>query len=596
MEPSRVKPYDFTRPDKFSKDQIMTMSIMHEMYARQVTTTLSSLLVGMVHVHVASVDQLTYEEFCRSIPNPTTLAIMEMDPLKGAAVLEIDPSLTNAMLDRLFGGPGNDTGARRELTDIESSVVEGVILRLLTNLRDAWKVMLDLRPRLAAMETNPSFAQIVPPMEMVILVTLEAAIGDARGMINLCFPYLTIEPIIPLLSARYLYSSMRRTNGKVLAPTALSLPMTVEICYEAEPLSLSALQGMRKGMRIGLPGYGEGAALLQSGGMPVQRLAALRARRGQRTVYRVTESRIGKDIESLRAENTPQRAVHDELRGAVRSLSEDLGTAVKSINESIQGLARKQEDITEELILQSANDRVEPGTPLGKHRRPFGTLGIDDCDALAGFIGREHPQLIALVLSHLEPGLAACVLSRTPEEIQADVAERVCSIGRVSPEILQEVERVMDKKLSLSSSEKLTSAGGIRSIVEILNVASRGVEKRIVESLGKTNPSMAEEIKKRMFVFEDIVLLDRQAVSLVLGETPIEDLAVALKTTDQKVRSFIGECLSREAAGSLTARLESLGRTRLADVDAAQQRIIALVRRMEEEGRIVVARPDETVV
>ena len=206
----KIKIYDFKRPDKFSKEQIRTVSIMHETFARLTTTSLSAQLRSMVHVHVASVDQLTYEEFIRSIPTPTTLAIINMDPLKGNAILEIDPAVTFSIIDRLFGGTGEGTKAQHELTDIETSVMEGIIVRILGNMREAWTQVIDLRPRLGQIDTNPQFAQIVPPTDMVVLVTLETKVGDVEGMINFCIPYLTIEPIINKLSTQFWFSTVHR--------------------------------------------------------------------------------------------------------------------------------------------------------------------------------------------------------------------------------------------------------------------------------------------------------------------------------------------------------------------------------------------------
>nr|HPG87483.1 flagellar motor switch protein FliM [Spirochaetales bacterium] len=206
----KIKIYDFRRPDKFSKEQMRTVQNMHETFARLTTTSLSASLRILVNVHVASVDQLTYEEFIRSIPTTTTLAVVSMDPLKGQIILEIDPAVTFTIIDRLFGGAGEGSKLTRELTDIEHSVMEGIIVKILGNLREAWTQVIDLRPRLSQIEVNPQFAQIVPPTEMVVLVTLETKIGDVEGMMNLCIPYLTIEPIISKLSAQYWYSSVRR--------------------------------------------------------------------------------------------------------------------------------------------------------------------------------------------------------------------------------------------------------------------------------------------------------------------------------------------------------------------------------------------------
>ncbi|MCX7948584.1 MAG: flagellar motor switch protein FliM [Treponemataceae bacterium] len=230
----KIKIYDFKRPDKFSKEQIRTVSIMHETFARLTTTSLSAYLRSMVHVHVASVDQLTYEEFIRSIPTPTTLAIINMDPLKGNAILEIDPAVTFSIIDRLFGGTGEGTKVQHELTDIEQSVMEGIIVRILGNMREAWSQVIDLRPRLGQIDTNPQFAQIVPPSEMVVLVTLETKVGEVEGMMNFCIPYLTIEPIIGKLSAQYWYSSVRRgttTENLNILKDKLS---TVDITVVAE--------------------------------------------------------------------------------------------------------------------------------------------------------------------------------------------------------------------------------------------------------------------------------------------------------------------------------------------------------------------------
>ena len=209
----KIKMYDFKRPDKFSKEQLRTVSIMHETFARLTTTSLSAQLRSFVTVHVASVEQITYEEFIRSIPNPTTLAVINMDPLKGNAVLEIDPAITFCMIDRLFGGRGLTSGNKnRDLTDIEQEVMEGVIVRILANIREAWTQVIDLRPRFAQIETNPQFAQIVPPTEMVVLITLETKAGEEEGMMNFCIPYLVLEPIVSKLSSQYWFSSVRKNS------------------------------------------------------------------------------------------------------------------------------------------------------------------------------------------------------------------------------------------------------------------------------------------------------------------------------------------------------------------------------------------------
>jgi len=264
----KIKIYDFKRPDKFSKDQIRTVSIMHETFARLTTTSLSAQLRSLVHVHVASVDQLTYEEFIRSIPNPTTLAVINMDPLKGSAILEIDPAITFSIIDRLFGGQGEGTKYSRDLTDIEQSVMEGIIVRVLGNMREAWSTVIDLRPRLGQIETNPQFAQIVPPTEMVVLVTLETKVGDVEGMMNFCIPYLTIEPIISKLSAQYWYSSVRRgattENLNILRERLSTIDVTLVAEIGSINLTVRDVLALRRGDVIRLYNVRVGDAMTLS--------------------------------------------------------------------------------------------------------------------------------------------------------------------------------------------------------------------------------------------------------------------------------------------------------------------------------------------
>ena len=257
QEQRKIKIYDFKRPDKFSKEQIRTVSIMHETFARLTTTAMSAQLRSLVNVHVASVDQLTYEEFIRSIPNPTTLGIINMDPLKGSAVLEIDPAITFSIIDRLFGGKGEGTKVNRDLSDIEQSVMENIIVRILGNLREAWSQVIDLRPRLGQIETNPQFAQIVPPTEMVVLVTLETKVGEVEGMMNFCIPYLTIEPIISKLSAQYMYSSVRSggttENLNILKERLSMIGITVSAEIGNMNLTVRDVLSLRLGDVIRLP-------------------------------------------------------------------------------------------------------------------------------------------------------------------------------------------------------------------------------------------------------------------------------------------------------------------------------------------------------
>lgn len=202
----KIRVYDFKRPNKFSKDQLHTLQVIHENYGRLLTTYLSAHLRSLVTINVLSVEQLTYDEFIRSIPNPTILNITTLAPLDGNVILEINPAVIFTILDRLFGGPGKPPEKTRSLTDIERTVVERLSLKILDLLKEAWENIISFTPNLETIETNPQFTQIVAPTEMVVLVTLETKIGDGEGLINLCIPYLVLEPILSKLSAHFWFS------------------------------------------------------------------------------------------------------------------------------------------------------------------------------------------------------------------------------------------------------------------------------------------------------------------------------------------------------------------------------------------------------
>jgi flagellar motor switch protein FliM len=231
----KVKIYDFRRPDKFSKDQIRTLYMLHENFARLLNTYLSGHLRAMVQVNVASVDQLTYEEFIRSLPNPSVISIIDMQPLKGNAILEINPSVVFATIDRLFGGSGQVATKARPLTDIEENIVRRVMTKTLDCLSEAWKQVLPIQPTLDTIETNPQFTQIVPPNDMVVLVTLQAKVGQGEGFINLCIPYLVLEPIMSKLSTTYWVagntkgSSVQHMQSLKKRVEKITVPIVVEI-------------------------------------------------------------------------------------------------------------------------------------------------------------------------------------------------------------------------------------------------------------------------------------------------------------------------------------------------------------------------------
>ncbi|MDP7423508.1 MAG: flagellar motor switch protein FliM [bacterium] len=209
----KIKIYDFKRPDKFSKDQVRSLTNIHETFSRLATNYLSSQMRSIINIDVVSVDQITYEEFIRSINNPTVLAIFNLGgDLEATAVLEINLGLCLTVIDRLFGGLGKTLEKIRPLTEIEETVMKRIVSRLLGLLKEAWTQVVNLSPSLEIIESNPQFIQIVPPNDMVLLVTFEVKIAEAEGIMNLCIPYIGVEPIVSKLSASYWWSSGKKSR------------------------------------------------------------------------------------------------------------------------------------------------------------------------------------------------------------------------------------------------------------------------------------------------------------------------------------------------------------------------------------------------
>ena len=230
--------------------------------------------------------------------------------------------------------------------------------------------------------------------------------------------------------------------------------------------------------------------------------------------------------------------------------------------------------------------------------RPFDFIQKTESEQILNFIQGEHPQIIALIVSYLPANKAGEIFRNLPEEKQIDIARRIASMERTSPEMIREVERVLERKLSTVVGQDYTSAGGLDTLIEMLANVDRGTEKTIIESLSETDPELAEEIRKRMFVFEDVILLDDRAIQQVLKSVESKDLSLTLKGSSEDVSEKVLKNMSKRAADMLGEDMEFAGPVRVKDVQEAQQRIVNVIRKLEETGEIVIARggEDEMIV
>ena len=296
------------------------------------------------------------------------------------------------------------------------------------------------------------------------------------------------------------------------------------------------------------------------------------------------------EVEKLTFEIARLETIEPELKDQVLQEFQDLMAAQNFITTG--GIDYARELLEKSFGSQKAIEIINRLTS-SLQVRPFDFIRRTDPSHLLNFIQQEHPQTIALLLAYLEPPNASMILQNLPSEIQSDVARRIATMDRTTPEVLREVERVLEKKLSTVSNEDYTSAGGVDSIVEILNLVDRASEKSIIESLEDEDPDLAEEIKKKMFIFEDIVMLSDRDIGKVLPEVNTEDLSKALKQVDTEVQDKIFRNMSKRAGTMLREEMEYMGPIRIKDVEEAQQKIVSIIRHLEDKGEIVIARSEE---
>lgn len=297
-----------------------------------------------------------------------------------------------------------------------------------------------------------------------------------------------------------------------------------------------------------------------------------------------------KEVENLSLEIARLDQVQPEQREKVLDEFNEMLKAQEYIS---QGGLDTAQDILEKALGGSQAKEMVDRLTSAHEVRPFDFIRQADPSHILNFIQGEHPQTIALVLAYLDPEVASNITERLDPELQSEVSRRIALMDRTSPEMIREVERVLERKLSSLVNEEYASTGGIDSIVELLNNADRTTEKAILGNLEEQDPELAEEIRQQLFVFEDITQLDDPSVQRVLREVDQEELTMALKAVDDEVKDKILDNMSKRASNMVEEELEYMGPVRVQDVEEAQQNIVNVIRRLEEEGEIVVARGGE---
>lgn len=324
-----------------------------------------------------------------------------------------------------------------------------------------------------------------------------------------------------------------------------------------------------------------------------QKAAALLVSLGPDVSAQLFQHLDDEEIEELTLEIANMRKLDTETKDDVLEEFHSLVEAKNYINSG--GIDYARDVLRKALGEEKAKDILERLT-ANLQVRPFDAVRKTDPSQVLNFIQGEHPQTIALVLSYLQPSQASQVLASLPQGVQSEVSRRVAEMDRTSPDIIKEVEHVLEQKLSSVITNEYATAGGIESIVDILNNVDRGTEKNILEELEEEDPELAEEIRQRMFVFEDIVMLSDRAVQMVVRQVDSHQIALALKTASEDVKQKIYDNMSQRAMEMLQEDIEYMGPVRLREVEEAQQGIVNVIRELEDSGEIVIARGEESEV
>ena len=327
----------------------------------------------------------------------------------------------------------------------------------------------------------------------------------------------------------------------------------------------------------------------------VQKAAILLIALGPEKSAQIFKHLKEEEIEELTLEIANTRSISPALKEEVIEEFYQVCLAQQYIAEG--GIGYAKELLEKALGDDKAQDVITKLT-ASLQVRPFEFIRKTEPAQVLNFIQDEHPQTIAMILSYLSAGQASLIIGALPPEKQADVAKRIAMMDRTSPEVIKEVERVLERKLSSLINQDYTIAGGVDAVVNILNTVDRGTEKRIMESLEIEEPELAEEIRKKMFVFEDILLLDDRAIQRVLRDVDNSDLGVALKGANDEVQAAIFKNLSSRLAAMIKEDMEFMGPVRMKDVEEAQQKIVGIIRKLEDSAEIVISRggSDELVV
>lgn len=553
----KVKSYDFTKPDKFSWDQIHTLELIHDNFSRLAGTYLSNCLKTQVQVIRVTVDQMTYQEFLDQVQSSTLYTVCQLDPLKNYLLWAWDLSAMKLLLNTLFGGSGQGTTSETSEfpTELEHKALDVAEEGLQRALAEAFSPILPQgKGKVITREHQAQFVQIVPPLEMVISVSFRLKLGETEGQMNLALPYLTLEPLMGLLSTNFWIGSPYRIDREFnpwAQRLSRQLPFRVELAWQGEPLSLKDLSQLKKGSRIPLKVTPTGPEL--------------KLMRGQSVLFPLNVKDPGAKILDLVLEATnpflseaenPSQAVLREIR----ALKDSLKPKAKDIVPSLSPGANTQEKST---AAPSPFDGLLASLNLPQ-----------DLEHLADVLREVRPQTLSWILAQLPPSSAGRILGLQEPQRQVDCAQRLTCLGSVNSQVLSRIEAYLGEILARDRGTIQQKREGVDLLTEILSHGPRDLEKTVVEALDALAPELAQAIKDRLFTFEDLILLEEGSLCWCLEQWEIPLLCQALQGTNESFRSSLVQLMTAPRRRELETCLGRQTPLRMHQIQEARNSLI----------------------
>jgi flagellar motor switch protein FliM len=567
VEAELIRHYDFAKPDRFSDDQLETLSSISDSIASEFTDAARGRFGTICAATSVSSRTCEYSEYVRAFAPLEFLAIASFQPIKGNIQLRFSPTLADAMLERAFGGRIDPGAARKEawrLTDIERGELLRISAIAAKAIERSWFVLPSLRVEAFELDYDSAKSRIVPPTEMIFVSTISVSIDGIEGGIDVIYPFLTLEPVAKRLGASYWYSGKRR-DGEPSREAAKRIVLDAELAVKGPSMTVAALRNLAPGASLELGRRSGLAAWLRLGGERIARLEG------------ITRDECGWIARSATPAETKAEASFESLSRELNATKASLERGMREVAERLDAIASEREALLDRVEFGAADE-----TSLA--RNAFSAISNADCESIASVLFDERDQLIALVACHLDEAKSARILEALGSCRAANVVTKVASIASVPAETLADIETALAAAMSRRVGMRLES-GGMGKAAAILAACKADAERAALAELESVDPRLAGALRNNIVRFSDLALLAALPIGALEAIGP-HDVAAAMRIMKDDDRNAVRGALDAEGRAKLDAAIASIGDIGLIEAEAAAARVASALRYLLEAGRL----------